>query len=152
MKKQKKEAKKKEVSKKSAPLKKDTLNELEGGIRVALSRGQELKSVMMSYYNAGYKKEDIQEAAKRAQQKEIKVVKESEEPKEKTKEEEKGSEKENKEKEKIKKKKEKKPKEKKQKVSKYEGDKNKKIIIAIIILLVIVVGGGITYLFTSGII
>jgi dihydroorotase len=81
MAKQKKEVKKDNTSKKSTPLKKDTLEELEGGIKVALSRGQELKPIMVSYYNAGYKKEDIQEAAKRAQQEKIKVVEKSKEEK-----------------------------------------------------------------------
>ncbi len=35
-----------------------------GGLRTALSRGQTLRQAMMSFYNAGYIKEEIEEAAK----------------------------------------------------------------------------------------
>lgn len=34
-----------------------------GGLRVALSKGEPLQSAMQSFYNSGYKKEDIEEAA-----------------------------------------------------------------------------------------
>ncbi|MEK6945794.1 MAG: hypothetical protein AABW63_03300 [Nanoarchaeota archaeon] len=33
-----------------------------GGIRIALSKGQKLEDVMQSFYNASYKKEDIEQA------------------------------------------------------------------------------------------
>ncbi len=39
-------------------------NEIIEGLRNALSRGYSLKQAMMSFYNAGYKKEDIEEAAR----------------------------------------------------------------------------------------
>ena len=35
-----------------------------GGLRNALARGQPLKQAMMSFYNAGYLKEEIEEAAR----------------------------------------------------------------------------------------
>lgn len=35
-----------------------------GGLRNAVSHGESLQSAMQSFYNAGYKKEDIYEAAK----------------------------------------------------------------------------------------
>lgn len=35
-----------------------------GGIKIALSKGRSLQEVMQSFYNAGYKKEDIEEAAR----------------------------------------------------------------------------------------
>ena len=35
-----------------------------GGLRVALSKGHSLQSAMQSFYNSGYKKEDIEEAAR----------------------------------------------------------------------------------------
>ncbi len=41
--------------------------EILGGLRLALSRGESLRQAMMSFYNAGYKKEEIEEAAKVAQ-------------------------------------------------------------------------------------
>lgn len=34
-----------------------------GGLRVALFKGESLQSAMQSFYNSGYKKEDIEEAA-----------------------------------------------------------------------------------------
>lgn len=43
--------------------------EILGGLKLVLSKGGSLKQAMMSFYNAGYKKEDIEEAA-RALQKE----------------------------------------------------------------------------------
>ncbi|MEK6917896.1 MAG: hypothetical protein AABW51_03010 [Nanoarchaeota archaeon] len=33
-----------------------------GGIKIALSKGQKLEDIMQSFYNAGYKKEDIERA------------------------------------------------------------------------------------------
>lgn len=38
--------------------------EIYGGMRAALARGQTLKSAMISLYDAGYKKEEIEEAAR----------------------------------------------------------------------------------------
>lgn len=38
--------------------------EIVEGLRVALSRGYTLEKAMMSFYNAGYKKEDIEESAR----------------------------------------------------------------------------------------
>ena len=35
-----------------------------GGLKLALSKGQSLESAMQSFYNSGYKKEDIEEAAR----------------------------------------------------------------------------------------
>lgn len=35
-----------------------------GGLKIALSRGESLQNAMQSLYNAGYKKEDIEEAAR----------------------------------------------------------------------------------------
>lgn len=37
------------------------------GLKVALSKGESLKQAMMSFYNAGYKKEEIEEAARALQ-------------------------------------------------------------------------------------
>ena len=39
-----------------------------GGLKSALFRGESLKQAMMSFYNAGYKKEEIEEAARALQQ------------------------------------------------------------------------------------
>ena len=41
--------------------------EIFGGLKLALSKGESLKQAMMSFYNAGYKKEDIEEAARKLQ-------------------------------------------------------------------------------------
>ena len=38
--------------------------EIIGGLRTALEKGQSLRSAMMSFYNSGYKKEEIEEAAR----------------------------------------------------------------------------------------
>jgi len=38
--------------------------EILGGLKLALSKGESLKQAMMSFYNAGYKKQDIEEAAR----------------------------------------------------------------------------------------
>jgi hypothetical protein len=38
--------------------------EIVGGIRTALERGETLKRAMMTFFNAGYKREEIEEAAK----------------------------------------------------------------------------------------
>lgn len=38
--------------------------EILGGLRLALSKGESLKQAMMSFYSAGYKKQDIEEAAR----------------------------------------------------------------------------------------
>lgn len=35
-----------------------------GGLKLALSKGESLKQAMMTFYNAGYKKEEIEEAAR----------------------------------------------------------------------------------------
>ena len=42
--------------------------EILGGIEAALLRGQSLRQAMISFYNAGYKKEEIEEAAKYSRQ------------------------------------------------------------------------------------
>ena len=39
-------------------------NDILGGLRLALSRGQSLENAMQSFYNSGYTKEDIEEAAR----------------------------------------------------------------------------------------
>ena len=39
-----------------------------GGLKLALIRGETLKKAMMTFYNAGYKKNDIEEAARELQQ------------------------------------------------------------------------------------
>ncbi|MBU2612246.1 MAG: hypothetical protein KKB62_00815 [Nanoarchaeota archaeon] len=41
-----------------------TNQEILGGIKAAIERGQTLKDAMMSFYQAGYKKEEIEDAAK----------------------------------------------------------------------------------------
>jgi hypothetical protein len=38
--------------------------EIVGGLKSALERGEPIKRAMMSFFNAGYKKEEIEEAAK----------------------------------------------------------------------------------------
>ena len=38
--------------------------EILGGLKAALARGESLKQAMMSFYNAGYKKENIEAAAR----------------------------------------------------------------------------------------
>ena len=38
-----------------------------GGLKLALSKGETLKSAMMTFFNSGYKKEDIEWAAKSLQ-------------------------------------------------------------------------------------
>lgn len=48
--------------------------DLVGGIEVALSKGKNLKDIMMSYYNSGYKKQEIEEAAMIAQQRKSQTV------------------------------------------------------------------------------
>lgn len=42
--------------------------EILGGLRSALNRGESLKKAMMSFYDAGYKKEDIEVAARALQE------------------------------------------------------------------------------------
>ena len=42
--------------------------EILGGLRAAINRGESLEKVMTSFYNAGYKKEEIEESAKFIQQ------------------------------------------------------------------------------------
>ncbi len=44
--------------------------EILGGLRAAFKRGESLEKIMLSFYNAGYKKEEIEEAAKFVQQEE----------------------------------------------------------------------------------
>jgi len=41
--------------------------EIFGGLKTAVERGETLQQVMMSFYNAGYKKEDIEESARALQ-------------------------------------------------------------------------------------
>jgi len=38
--------------------------EILGGLRHSLNRGESLEKAMLSFYNAGYKKEEIEEAAR----------------------------------------------------------------------------------------
>ena len=38
--------------------------EILGGLRHAINRGESLEKAMLSFYNAGYRKEEIEEAAK----------------------------------------------------------------------------------------
>ena len=38
--------------------------EILGGLRVALAKGEPLRKAMMSFYNSGYAKKDIEEAAR----------------------------------------------------------------------------------------
>ncbi|MEK6845033.1 MAG: hypothetical protein AABX44_02135 [Nanoarchaeota archaeon] len=54
--------------------------EILGGLRHALNRGESLEKAMISFYNAGYKKEEIEEAARFIQGSEvlISVAKETE--------------------------------------------------------------------------
>ena len=42
-------------------------NDILGGLKSALTRGYSLEEAMLSFFNAGYKREDIQEAAKALQ-------------------------------------------------------------------------------------
>jgi hypothetical protein len=42
-------------------------NDILGGLKSALTRGYTLEEAMLSFFNAGYKREDIQEAAKALQ-------------------------------------------------------------------------------------
>jgi hypothetical protein len=44
------------------------IDALLGGLESALARGQPLKQAMISFYNAGYKKEDIENAARKFQE------------------------------------------------------------------------------------
>lgn len=44
-------------------------NDILGGLKVAIARGSSLQDAMQSFYNAGYKKEEIEEAAKNLQNK-----------------------------------------------------------------------------------
>jgi len=44
--------------------------EILGGLKSALNRGESLRQAMMSFYNAGYKKEDIEAAARALQEQE----------------------------------------------------------------------------------
>lgn len=41
--------------------------EILGGLKLALSKGESLKKAMMTFFNAGYKREEIEEAAKALQ-------------------------------------------------------------------------------------
>jgi hypothetical protein len=41
-----------------------TNEEILGGLKSAINRGESLKRAMMTFYNAGYKKEEIEEAAR----------------------------------------------------------------------------------------
>ncbi|MBI2056875.1 hypothetical protein HYT91_01330 [Candidatus Pacearchaeota archaeon] len=44
--------------------------EILGGLRHALNKGESLEKAMLSFYNAGYRKEEIEETARFIQQKE----------------------------------------------------------------------------------
>ena len=43
-------------------------DDLIGGLKIALSRGESLQRAMQSFFNAGYKKEEIEEAARTLKQ------------------------------------------------------------------------------------
>ena len=42
---------------------KEDIDELAAGIRQAMARGEKIEKAMMSFYNSGYKKQDIEQAA-----------------------------------------------------------------------------------------
>jgi len=44
------------------------------GLKVALSKGESLRDAMMSFYNAGYKKEEIEDAARALQMQQFQQV------------------------------------------------------------------------------
>ncbi|GAI42681.1 unnamed protein product [marine sediment metagenome] len=48
--------------------------EIFGGLKLALSKGESLKQAMMSFYNAGYKKEEIEEAARVLQRQQFQQI------------------------------------------------------------------------------
>ena len=55
--------------------------EILGGLRLVLNRGESLEKAMLSFYNAGYRKEEIEEAAQFLQNPEqIQQTKQSETP------------------------------------------------------------------------
>jgi len=54
--------------------------EILGGLKLALSKGESLKRAMNTFYNAGYKREEIEEAARIVQQQPVEK-KEPEKPK-----------------------------------------------------------------------
>ncbi len=56
--------------------------EILGGLKLALSKGESLKQAMMSFYNAGYKREEIEEAARESQKENIEQKEIPEETKE----------------------------------------------------------------------
>lgn len=106
--------------------------EIVGGIEIAVNRGYSIDDAMISFYNAGYDRNDIEEAARYVKSKKEEPIEGKEE------------ESEVKNKKPIKKKKEKIKKEKpkvKQNVSEYKSHKGRNIIIAIIITLVVIAGG-----------
>jgi len=45
--------------------------EILGGLRLAISKGESLKKAMMTFFNAGYKREEIEEAARALQTQKI---------------------------------------------------------------------------------
>lgn len=52
-----------------------------GGLKAALERGESLKRAMISFYNAGYKKEEIEEAARSLLQEQRTIFPQTLEPK-----------------------------------------------------------------------
>lgn len=106
-----------------------------GGIDLAVSRGETLESAMVSFYNSGYSKEDIEWAAKAFQLNQFKknLVKSSQKPKEGTakKDEKEGKLEKNKEFEQF----VKKPYYAEQKVSSYEqaSQFQEKIILVVLV-------------------
>ena len=40
------------------------INEIIGGLKIAMLKGESIEDAMMSFYNAGYDKEEIEESAK----------------------------------------------------------------------------------------
>ena len=53
-----------------------------GGLKTAMRKGESLKRAMFSMYNAGYKKEEIEEAARVVQREQIQQVRQAEPVKE----------------------------------------------------------------------
>ena len=49
--------------------------EILGGLKLSLSKGSSLKDAMMSFYNSGYEKQEIEQAARELQQQKIQAKK-----------------------------------------------------------------------------
>ncbi|HKL24069.1 MAG TPA: hypothetical protein VJ912_01910 [Candidatus Nanoarchaeia archaeon] len=107
--------------------------EIVGGIEIAVNRGYSVDDAMISFYNAGYDRNEIEEAARYVKSKKEKFVEETKEQKDKPEEKKKER--------KIKTPKKKEKPKTKQNVSEYKSHKGRNIIIAIIITLVVIAGG-----------